>query len=215
MENNNKVNQRQDGVTLISKNCGIEPVKIGYDVATSYVESWLKKYIESKGVDVLRVVTEIIKEGGNEGNGSAINVAVAVFFDSASPDVQSAGNRDVPAGLRKKLGGGSFRPSQKLNSALTPLVSFVDGRPATNLNVFEGKNGTGKTILYVKCNIFKILSLMFDCNKQYKIVIAEAMQTKKDGFLGIYKILNTRYDNDNGAGNDIFRNIVRNLNSKR
>lgn len=210
MANNQNNNQQSKRVpTITSNNCGgIEPSFIGYRLLSSDIENFVKTYLEENQIDGLLSPAVVISR---EGNNSSISVAFYIFLKTNSSDAITNRGTTIPSHLQKKLGATRFKASEKLKRALRPLVPFKDGQPDSRLSMHDkGK----QSVLYVKCDIFKVLALMLDAPRnQFDVAITEAISLKK-GRSYITAVKGTKF-NEGGNDGDALHNIAMNLEARR
>lgn len=191
---------------LVKSNVNLEPSFVGYRVNGYDVENFVKKCLEDAGIDGLLNPKLIVSR---EGNNAQINVGFYVFLRPDSKDVYSA-NSKIPPHMRQIMGASAnFNPSERLKKAVTPFVPYGENGPITKVSVNERGN---RTVLFIKCNIFKILAAMFDApRKKYNIAITEAMNLKKNQCaLTVVKAVKFA-DDTSSSEDDILRHIAMNL----
>lgn len=190
---------------LIKSNVNLDASFVGYRVNGYDVENFVKKCLEDAGVEGLLNPKLVVSR---EGNNAQINVGFYVFLRSDSKDIYSPASK-IPAHIRQRMEIHNFNPSERLKKAVTPFVPFGENGPLTRINIYDRG---GKTVLFIKCNIFKILAAMFDApRKKYNIAITEAMNLKKNQCaLTVVKALKFAEENSN-AEEDVLRHIAMNL----
>lgn len=190
---------------LFKSNVKLEPSFIGYRVNGYDVENFVKKCLEDAGVEgILNPKLVVTREGNN----AQINVGFYVFLRPDSKDVYSSGNK-IPAHIRQMMGPQNFNPSERLKKAITPFVPFGENGPITRISANDRGS---KTVLFIKCNIFKILSAMFDApRRKYNIAITEAMNFKKNQ-CALTVVKSVKFGEEPSSNeDDILRHIAMNL----
>ena len=190
---------------IIKSNVNLEPSFVGYRVNGYDVENFVKKCLEDAGVEGLLNPKLVVSR---EGNNAQINVGFYVFLRPDSKDVYASGSK-IPAHIRQLMGPQNFNPSDRLKKAVTPFVPFGENGPLTRVSVHDRGS---KTVLFIKCNIFKILSAMFDApRKKYNIAITEEMNLKKNQ-CALTVVKSVKFaEETSGSEEDILRHIAMNL----
>lgn len=171
----------------------LEPNYIGWKLTSDDVEAYVTEYLEKQGIKGVLSSTLMVNKEGNSAN---VGVSFYVFFDMASDDIQRP-KANIPAHMLKKVGKANFYPSQKLQKAITPLVPWSDNGPDINIRMHEEKK---TKMLYIKCNIFKVLSSMLNApTKHYQINIMKAENEKRGkAVLTVIKSVKEQKYNDGG-----------------
>jgi len=178
---------------LLDRNADIEPIGVVYNVTGAAIEEFVYNYLTRlKEIDgVAAVRAHVIRDGSQRPE-----VTLYVFLQSNSKDVASnMGN--IPDHIKKKMDEGSYRASEKLKKAMYPLCK-------------ELKIGVHpERLLYVKCDVFKTLGIMFAADpKVHSITIPEVVKLKKKNSIITVVKTNKFIDKEDASSFDKFSQII-------
>lgn len=181
---------------LLDKTIDVNPVGVIYNVSGNDIKEFILNYLTALNVDgVANAGINVLRDGA-----SRPDVAFYVIIDSNSKDVTS-NMQNIPQHLKKKMDVGGYRASERLKKALIPICGGD-----IKLNVRD-------RYVVVKCNIFKVLALMFKAHPRMNtLAITEVAKFKGDCCLTVVKGLKfVSADNDN---NDKFSRILRSMDNE-
>jgi hypothetical protein len=202
MNEKNQNNQTQNNyerrqLQLLDKNVEIDPVGVVYNVTGTAIEDFVYNYLtDVKKIDGVSAIRVHVNRDGNQ----RPEISLYVFISMNSEDVASNLSK-IPDLIKAKMDESVYRPSKKLESALWSLTR----EPKIGVHSQE-------RLLYVKCNVFKALGIMFGVDPRvHELRILEVIKAKKKNSIITVLKKDKFIDRDDAASFDKYQDMIDNI----